>query len=1556
MPALDSAVSKPHPRNASLRRRLLPCLLGGALLLYLAAVVLGQAGMTASISSPEDGGWIVSGDSVQLEGTTSDPSDGPLTGPALVWSSDMAGVLGTGESQSVVLSVTGPHVITLSATNSQSETATVSVTTEVIDPPVMDVSIAEPSYDGALYYEGDEITFQGSASDSHFGSLTGSQLEWSSEPAILDATGATVVTSEIPSGTYVVLLLARDPAGRTTSSERLVAIVPDDPPQVTLGTPSDDESVFAGDLVHLAGYAIDAQEGMVLPGQLSWESSADGLLSTGASVETSDLSTGVHVVSLLATNSRGRVGEATVTVTVLERPWVEVTLSEPHNGATTLVGEAVVLTGSAIDRNLGALDGSALFWSSDLQGVLGSGNQTSVTTLTTGTHVIELLALGSAGNTGITTIEFVVEPEPLPFVSLIRPAYQARYFPGETVVFEGEALTPLELEPVSPERLHWELNGATLAETGPTVSVASLSIGTHVVTFSVDSVGSLPQTTTTTFHVVPTTELASLLAVERMIPGTDAAGPEVWTLSEAGSPLPAYITDAGLRFRMWNQSSRSLSVNLSTVSTALEFIDTWELTVGDGESQGTQKFTTSDDRLSVEAALPETFGEVQLAVRFRQYPNWETHAPVTDLLFRILDADSTSVVELDGISVEGRAPTIPEPEILQPEPGHSLSMGEIMLALGRAEDAVDGTLDPASLSWALNGTLPLGTGSQVSISNLKPGQYVLTLTAVNSAAALASTTHVFSIAGSQPIVQIFSPPDVTRVPPGEAISFEADGFDEMGTEYAPSDFVWTNDAEDEIGRANPLVLTDLQVGLHRITVSVTSDDGLTGSASIEVVIADPAEPDLQIMWPPEGHEFTLGDTIRLAGKAIDPVVGDYPDGGLLWTSDLAGPLGAGTPLSVEALDPGTHVVTLSVFDSSDTTYSATATIRVHPPIAAIAIDSPVDGGRYLVGDSIDMSFHFEPAEAPMLEEFAFRWHSNVDGLLGTDPTVVTTELSLGYHRVTVHALGESGRTYSAGLDLLVAAGPAVTGVWRVSIQGTVLPMDVLATDPLEAECQMVNTTQVVIELENDTDMDLTAVVRVNTEHPLPLVSVAVVESGDPTQIATYHLVTQQDLDNGAVSIPVFSVLTQPAVVLELDAAAPLPPATMAQLGFDIYASRSWEDLVRIDLRAPQELIVQDVRRLMSPGTLDGESIFSVDQLTIVQPAFSSDLGLLIQVSRASLPATSDVTDVLELSVPSQLASLVSSYQVHATTTADLLLSGSADLTPAESAVLAVELPDDHHELSISYLFDAGSGPAAEPWPMLAHGLIRSEKLIESLEGPEVLGRQPTTPQLFIVLPTDGSTYMSSLPIELSGGAVDQVDGVLPEGALEWSSNIAGTLTTGTGIDTGPLAVGIHEISLQTTNSGGTEATTSVRIFVRSPWATVSILSPPSHSVLPPSQPVTLSATAQLDGGQTPIQGLLVWRSSEDGLLGYGEQLTPLSASIVESLRSDGLHAVLAAFRRRRRQGSNGPTRAPACRRVGIPYGSAESLRDSAGVLLGSLCRVPHPVRAGISRFDTLMES
>ncbi|NEZ02957.1 hypothetical protein G4Y73_02195 [Wenzhouxiangella sp. XN201] len=83
-------------------------------------------------------------------------------------------------------------------------------------------------------------------------------------------------------------------------------------------------------------------------------------------------------------------------------------ITMPANGATVVAGAPMILRGDAWDPEEGRLAGTALEWSSDRDGILGTGETVALDNgLSLGSHQITLTATDSDGRTGSTTSSVV---------------------------------------------------------------------------------------------------------------------------------------------------------------------------------------------------------------------------------------------------------------------------------------------------------------------------------------------------------------------------------------------------------------------------------------------------------------------------------------------------------------------------------------------------------------------------------------------------------------------------------------------------------------------------------------------------------------------------------------------------------------------------------------------------------------------------------------------------------------------------------------------------------------------------------------------------------------------------------------------------------------------------------------------------------------------------------------------------------------------------------------------------------------------------------------------
>ncbi|MEQ8770065.1 MAG: hypothetical protein RIB60_06105 [Phycisphaerales bacterium] len=186
----------------------------------------------------------------------------------------------------------------------------------------------------------------------------------------------------------------------------VVAAVTNDPPAVTITSPTANADFAVGASVSFAGTATDTEDGTIT-GSLAWSSDLDGSIGTGGSFSTSALSEGVHVITASVTDSDGNTTAATRTIFIGDTsPLVNITapIEGGAYGGTSTIGFAA----TAIDEQDGDLSAS-LVWTSSREGQIGTGASFS-RVLIVGSHVITASVTDSDDNEGSDFVTITVRP------------------------------------------------------------------------------------------------------------------------------------------------------------------------------------------------------------------------------------------------------------------------------------------------------------------------------------------------------------------------------------------------------------------------------------------------------------------------------------------------------------------------------------------------------------------------------------------------------------------------------------------------------------------------------------------------------------------------------------------------------------------------------------------------------------------------------------------------------------------------------------------------------------------------------------------------------------------------------------------------------------------------------------------------------------------------------------------------------------------------------------------------------------------------------------------
>lgn len=368
--------------------------------------------------------------------------------------------------------------------------------------------------------------------------------------------------------------------------------------------------------------------------------------------------------------------------------------------------------------------------------------------------------------------------------------------------------------------------------------------------------------------------------------------------------------------------------------------------------------------------------------------------------------DSSGAVRSNSINitVTNKAPSV---SISSPTPG-TYNQGSSVSFSASASDLEDGNLS-SSVSWSSSIDGALGSGS-FSKSNLSAGTHVITATVTDSGGSSASSTVTITIQNTGPTVSISAPTAGTYTQ-GSAISFAGSASDAQDGSLSGS-ISWSSSKDGALGTGASFSKSNLTVGSHVITASVTDSGGLSATATVTITVQNTA-PTVSITSPATGSTFSSGTSVTFTGTASDVQDGAISSR-IAWSSNLQGSLGSGASVTTSSLSPGTHSITASVTDNGGLTSTKTiqVTINATPPLAPTnfkvdKVSSGVAGLSWIDKSNNETGFRIDCEEKK-----GGKWVNATSFTVGANTTSYTDRPGKGtfHYRITAFNSGGNSAT------------------------------------------------------------------------------------------------------------------------------------------------------------------------------------------------------------------------------------------------------------------------------------------------------------------------------------------------------------------------------------------------------------------------------------------------------------------------------------------------------------------------------------------------------------------
>ncbi|MBF0100524.1 MAG: PKD domain-containing protein [Desulfobacterales bacterium] len=362
-----------------------------------------------TISEPNPGAEFIKGTSITIKGSAIDEKNTPITGNKLKWLIDGTSRGNGGDTLTVNDLDLGNHTITLQATDQFGTVGSKSIVIVITKNKKPIVKILNPQSPNLTFKEGTLITFKGEVIDEDLNILR-EKIHWNSDKDGSLGYGKEV-TKILSIGEHKITFTATDSYGESSFVSITVTVLSQLKHVVTIDTPKNEDIFKTGQTVNFSGMAT-CSNGYIQSYQ--WNFGDGSTAVNEPSTYHQYQSPGTYNVTFKVTDTMDDSTSVVIKIIIIdtdnEAPIVNIL--SPQNNAKFAQGEKIMFIGSATDKEDGILEGEALVWSSNIDGIIGNGISFLKNTLSPGEHIITLSATDKSKTTSTNTqiVKIIIDP------------------------------------------------------------------------------------------------------------------------------------------------------------------------------------------------------------------------------------------------------------------------------------------------------------------------------------------------------------------------------------------------------------------------------------------------------------------------------------------------------------------------------------------------------------------------------------------------------------------------------------------------------------------------------------------------------------------------------------------------------------------------------------------------------------------------------------------------------------------------------------------------------------------------------------------------------------------------------------------------------------------------------------------------------------------------------------------------------------------------------------------------------------------------------------------